>query len=71
MAVSKELKDKSRMTREDGAFTLQLDEPISLGLLSQFAQDMFPGVSLDEIGVWPGDEGELVFSIRADSLPQN
>jgi hypothetical protein len=71
MAVNKELKDKARMTREDGAFTLQLDEPITLGLLSQFAQDMFPGVSLDEIGVWPGDEGELVISIRSGTLAQN
>jgi hypothetical protein len=25
---------------------------------------MFPGVSLDEVGVWPADEGELVVSIR-------
>jgi hypothetical protein len=64
MAVSKALKKKARMTREDGVFTLKLDEGISLALLSQFAQDMFPGVSLEDIGVWPAEDGELVVSVR-------
>lgn len=64
MAINRKLKDKARMTREDGVFTLKLDEGISLALLSNFAQDMFPGVSLEEIGVWPADDGELVISIR-------
>jgi len=64
MAISKKLKDKARMTREDGVFTLKLDEGISLALLMSFAQDMFPGISLDEIGVWPADDGELVVSVR-------
>jgi len=63
MAISKKLKDKARMTREDGVFTLKLDEGISLALLLSFAQDMFPGISLDEIGVWPADDGELVVSV--------
>ena len=64
MAVSKTLKKKARMTREDGVFTLKLDEGISLALLLEFAQDMFPGVSLDDIGVWPANDGELVVSLR-------
>jgi hypothetical protein len=64
MAVGKKLKEKAKMTREDGVFTLKLDEGISLALLTSFAQDMFPGVSLDEIGVWPAEDGELVVSVR-------
>lgn len=59
------------MTREDGAFALKLDEGISLALLSEFAQDMFPGVSLDEIGIWPADDGELVVSMRAGGVAAN
>jgi len=64
MGISDELKTKVGQTRKDGVFTLNLEEGISLAQLSGFAQDMFPGVSLDEIGVWPADEGELVVSIR-------
>jgi hypothetical protein len=64
MAIDKEFKEKARMTREDGVFTLKLDEGISLAELSAFAQDIFPSVLLDEIGVWPADDGELVVSIR-------
>ena len=30
------------MTREDGVFTLKLDEGASLAMLVSFAQDMFP-----------------------------
>ena len=33
-------------------------------MLFGFAQDMFPGVELEEIGIWPADEGELVVPIR-------
>jgi hypothetical protein len=66
MGVSDDLKAKAKMTREDGVFTLKLDEGISLAQLSAFAQDMFPGGKLDEIGVWPADDGELVISIRGD-----
>ena len=33
-------------------------------MLSDFAQDMFPGVSHEEIGIWPADDEELVVSIR-------
>ena len=64
MLVSKHLKVKTQMTREDGVFTLKLDEGVSLAMLLSFAQDMFPGVSTEDIGVWPSDDGELVVSIR-------
>jgi hypothetical protein len=30
-------------------------------MLVDFAQDMFPGVSTEDIGVWPADDGELVW----------
>ena len=50
--------------REDGVFTLKLDEGVSLAMLVAFAQDMFPGVSTEDIGVWPADDGELVVSLR-------
>jgi hypothetical protein len=40
--ISDELKDRARMTREDGSFTLKLDEGLSLALLTDFAEDMFP-----------------------------
>ena len=63
MTIDKRLKEKAKQTREDGVFTLKLDEPISLEQLCEFAQDMFPGVALAEIGVWPVEEGELVVSI--------
>ena len=53
MGIGRELKEKARMTREDGVFTLKLDEGISLAMLSAFAQDMFPGVNLEDVGVWP------------------
>jgi len=43
MAIPKDLKKRARMTREDGVFTLKLDEGVSLALLVEFAQDMFPG----------------------------
>ena len=49
--------------REDGVFTLKLDEGVSLAMLVAFAQDMFPGVSTEDIGVWPADDGELVISV--------
>jgi hypothetical protein len=62
--MSKDLKDKAQKTREDGVFTLKLDEGVSLAMLVSFAQDMFPGVSAEDIGVWPADDGELVVSVR-------
>src|SRR5215510_7552666 len=34
----------------------------------RFAQDMFPGVSTEDIGVWPADDGELVVSVFAERL---
>jgi len=64
MASSRDLKDKAQKAREDGVFTLKLDEGVSLAQLVSFAQDMFPGVSTEDIGVWPSDDGELVVSIR-------
>jgi len=64
MAISKDLKDRAQKTREDGVFTLKLDEGVSLAMLVSFAQDMFPGVSTDDIGVRPADDGELVVSVR-------
>jgi hypothetical protein len=33
-------------------------------MLVSFAQDMFPGVSTEDIGVWPADDGEMVVSVR-------
>jgi len=33
MLVSKDLKVKAQMTREDGVFTLKLDERVSLAML--------------------------------------
>jgi hypothetical protein len=38
-------------------------EGVSLAMLVSFAQDMFPGVSTEDIGVWPADDGELVVSV--------
>ena len=64
MAVSKDLKDGAQKAREDGVFTLKLDEGVSLSMLMSFAADMFPDRSADDIGVWPADEGELVVSVR-------
>jgi len=64
MAISKDLKHKAQKTRVDGMFTLKLDEGVSLAMLVSFAQDMFPGVSAEDIGVWPADYGELVVSVR-------
>jgi hypothetical protein len=58
------LKKRAKMTREDGVFTLKLDEGVSLAMLVSFARDMFPDRSTDDIGVWPADEGELVVSVR-------
>jgi hypothetical protein len=62
LAISKDLRDKVQMTREDGVFTLKLDEGVSLAMLLSFAQDAFPRVSTEDIGVWPADDGELVVS---------
>ena len=62
MAISKDLKDGAQMTREDGVFTLKLDEGVSLAMLVSFSQDMFPDRSPEDIGVWPGSGG------RAGSL---
>ena len=33
MSISKELKDRAQKTREDGVFTLKLDEGVSLAML--------------------------------------
>jgi hypothetical protein len=55
-------KDKVEMTRVDGFFRLHLNDGVSLALLLEFAQDMFPGVSTEDIGVWPA---ELVVSVRS------
>ena len=63
MTISKDLKKRAQKTREDGVFTLKLDEGVSLAMLVCFAQDVFPGVSTEDIGVWPAD-GELVVSVR-------
>ena len=68
MGVGKDLKEKARMTREDGVFTLKLDEGISLAMLAAFAQDMFLGIGPEDIGVWPADDGELVVSIRGGGV---
>jgi hypothetical protein len=64
MAIPKDLKKRSKQTREDGVFRLKLDEGVSLAMLVSFAQDMFHDKDLDHIGVWPADEGELGVSVR-------
>ena len=64
MGISKDLKERAQKTREDGVFTLKLDEGVSLAMRVSFAQDMFPGVNIEDIGVWPADDGELVVSVR-------
>jgi len=64
MPISKDLRHKAHRTREDGVFTLKLDEGVSLKMLVSFAEDMFPGVNAEDIGVWPADDGELVVSVR-------
>ena len=64
MAIPKDLKERAQLTRVEGVFTLKLDEGISLAMLVEFAQDMFPGISTEDIGVWPADDGELVVSVR-------
>ena len=33
---------------------------VSLAQLVSFAQDMFPGVSTEDIGVWPAGDGESI-----------
>ena len=72
MAISKDLKDGAQKTREDGVFTLKLDEGVSLAMLASFAQDMFPDRSPEDIGVWPAEEGELVVSVRGGgAVPSN
>ena len=64
MAIPEDLKERAQLSRGEGVFTLKLDEGVSLTLLVEFAQDMFPGVSTEDIGVWPADDGELVVSVR-------
>jgi len=66
MGIGKDFKDKVEMTCVDGFFRLQLNDDVSLALLVEFAQDVFPGVSTEHIGVWPADDGELVVSLRGD-----
>jgi hypothetical protein len=65
MAIPKDLKERAQLTRRGRVFTLKLDEGVSLALLLQFAQDMFPSVSTEDIGIWPADDGELVVSVRS------
>jgi hypothetical protein len=64
MVIPKNLRERARMTREDGVFTLKLDEGVSLAMLVSFAQDMFPDRSTEDIGIWPANDGELVVSVR-------
>jgi len=52
------------MTRMDGFFRLRLNDGVSLALLVEFARNMFAGVSSEDIGVWPADDGERVVSVR-------
>ena len=67
MPINRNLKDRAQKTREDGVFTLKLDEGVSLAMLVSFAQDMFPGVSTEDIGVGScGRWGrQLVRKVRA------
>jgi hypothetical protein len=64
MPISKDLKDRAQKTRKDGVFTLKLDEGVSLATLVSFAQDMFPGMSTEDVGVWTAGDGELAVSVR-------
>jgi hypothetical protein len=48
MPIPDDLKKKAKQTREDGVCTLTLDEGISLEELCSFAQDIFPGRSLED-----------------------
>jgi hypothetical protein len=64
MGISKNFKDKVELTCMEGIFRLQLTDGVSLALLTEFAQDMFPGVRTEDIGVWPADDGELVVSVH-------
>jgi len=64
MGISKGFKYKIELTCIDGFFRLQLKDGMPLALLVEFAHDMFPGVSIENIGVWPADGGELVVSVR-------
>ena len=59
MTISKDLIKRAQKTREDGVITLKLDKGDSLAMHVSFAQDVFPGVSTEDIGVWRAD-GELV-----------
>jgi hypothetical protein len=52
--VRRNFAEKAKMTLEDGVFTLKLGAGISLAMLVAFAQDMFPGISAEDIGVWRG-----------------
>ena len=63
MGISRDLKERARTTREDGVFTLKLDEGVSLAMLVSFAQDMFPGVGTEDIGVWPTGRREDVLRV--------
>jgi len=45
MAIPEDLKERAQLSRGEGVFTLKLDEGVSLALLVEFAQDMFPGIS--------------------------
>jgi len=37
----------------------------SLAMLMEFAEDMFPAISIEDIGVRPADDAELMVSVRA------
>jgi hypothetical protein len=58
------LKDRAQKTRKDGVFIFKLDEGVSLVMLVSFALDMFPGVSTENVRVWPADDREPVVSVR-------
>jgi hypothetical protein len=47
----------------EGVLTLKLDAGVLRAMFVEFAQDMFPGFSTADVGVWPADEGELVVSV--------
>ena len=64
MAIPKDTNERAQLTRVEGVFTLKLDEGVWLAMLVEFAQAMFPGISTEDSGVWPADDGELVVSVR-------
>jgi hypothetical protein len=69
----KEFERLVKEMREEGGFASKLDKDVgvSIVLLCSFAQEVFVGVSPENIGVWPA-EGELIVGIiPGDGVARN